>query len=466
MRVRCAFGARPAGRSAGLRAASGPIDGKIGYGHAVRIRSFVGLLLCAALGSTGCAASPALRAAEAHDLKTLAREIDGARKQGPIDHGEARAIAKAVAVHEIENAKGDEGAKTLETWSRCARVLDGTFEARSRGADDIAAAAALTRLEEGRLSPDDARDLALRSGVTPAWRTVETRALIRAGDGQSRRARLLDGDQHIRAAALRASADAGDPADTEALIDVARLDPYPLARTLAIRALAKTAAGEHAVLALRDLWNQADEDLRQSIADAWATERTIDAGGRRELYWAAEHARGAAAIAAAGALSRWKGEGWDQAIGVLTRAIQDGPTKDRVFAIGVAPAHEPPIEEALRAAIQDKDDAVAVAASWRLLSGVGRDVPEAKDRKAIVTRLLEFAKTPSTRGFQAQKALARAGERGILPFLDKQVALTDTRARETTGVAFTDLQEWGKAVTFVADADQGVRAAVACALLE
>lgn len=424
------------------------------------------LVLCAALGSFGCAASPALRAAEAHDLKALAREIDGARKQGSIDEGEARAIAKAVAAHEIENAKGDDGAKTLEAWSRCARVLDGPFEARSRGTDEIAATAAETRLEEGRLSPDDARDLALRSGLSEAWRKVEARALIRAGDGPARRARLLDGDQAIRAAALRAAADAGDPGDTEALIDVARLDPYPLARTLAVRAIAKTSGGEHAVLSLRDLWNQADEDLRQAIADAWATERNIDAGGRRELYWAAEHARGSAAIAAAGALSRWKGEGWEQAIGVLTRAIQDGPTNDRVFAIGVAPAHEPPIEEALRKAVDDKDDAVAVAASWRLLGGIGRDVPEGKDRKAIVARLLEFAKTPTTRGFQAQKALARAGERDILPFLDKQVALADTRARETTGVAFVDLREWGRAVVFVADADQGVRAAVACALLE
>jgi hypothetical protein len=435
--------------------------------RAVRIGSFGALLLVgAALSSMGCAASPALRAAEAHDLAALAREIAAAGKLGHIDDGEARSIARAVAVHEIENAKGDDGAKALEAFSRCARTLDGALEARAKGTDDLAAAAARTRLEEGRLSPDDARELALRPGLGPVWRTIETRALIRAGDGPARRARLLDGDQEIRVAALRASADAGDAADTDPLLEAARLDPFPLARTLAVRAVARTATGERAVLALRDLWTQADEDLRQSIADAWATERNIDAGGRRELWWAAEHAHGAAAIAAAGALSRWKGEGWNEAIGVLTRAIQEGPTADRVFAIGIAPAHEPPIDEALRAAVNDKDDAVAVTAAWRQLSGIGRDIPEAKDRKAIVDRLLDLAKSPTTRGFQAQKALARAGERGVLPFLDKQVALADTRARETTGVAFVDLREPAKAVGFVADADVGVRAAVACALLE
>ena len=428
----------------------------------LRALLFVGL----AITSMGCAASPALRAAESGDRAALAREIETAGKQGRIDDGEARAIARAVAEHEIRSAKGDDGQKALDAWSRCARSLDGALEGRSKDTDDLAASAALTRLEEGRLSPDDARDLASRAGLGAAWRSVATRALIRAGDGPTRRAKLLDGDQEIRVAALRASADAGDPADTDALLEAAHLDPYPLARTLAVRALAKTASGEGAVLALRDLWNRADEDLRQSIADAWATERMIDAGGRRELWWAAEHARGSAAIAAAGALSRWKGEGWDEAVGVLTRAIQTGATAERVFAIGIAPAHEPPIEQALRDAVKDTDEAVAVAASWRLLSGVGRDVAEAKDRDAIVKRLLDLAKTPTTRGFQAQKALARAGERGVLPFLDKQVALKDTRARETTGVAFVDLREPAKAVGFVADADVGVRAAVACALLE
>ena len=415
----------------------------------------------------GCGSSPALRAAEAHDLAALARELAAQSKAGGVDDGDARAIAKAVAAHEIRNAKGDAGAKTIDAFARCSRAVDGALAARSEeGADDVAAAAGRVRLESGRLGPDDVRELAARPGMSAAWRIVETRALIRPADGPERRVRLLDGDQDVRIAALHASADAGDVADTEALLEAARLDPYPLARSLAVRAIAKTASGERAVLALRDLWNQANESTRQAIAEAWATERTIDAGGRRELFWAAEHGRGADAIAAAAALSRWKGEGWDQAIGVLTRAIKTGPTSDRVFAIGVAPAHEQPIEEALRAAITDKDDAVVVAVAWRLLGGTGRDTAEAADRKALVAKLMEYAKSSTTRGFQAQKALARAGAREILPFLDKQLTLEDTRARETTGVAFVDLRELGKAALFVADKDLGVRAAVACAIIE
>lgn len=434
---------------------------------AVRIGSFGALVVAlSSLGSFGCAVSPAVRAAQSHDLVVLAREIAAEAKNGTLDAGEARAIAKAVATHEVENAKGDDGAKALQAFERCTRALDGAFEARAKGSDEIAAEAALARLEAARLGPEDARELALRAGLSPKWRMVETRALLRPEDGDARRTRLADGDQDVRVAALHAAADAGDPRDTDALFEAARLDPYPLARTLAVRALAKTSGGEPAVLSLRDLWNQADEQTRQSIADAWGTERNIDAGGRRELWWAAEHAKGSAAIAAAGALARWKGEGWEEAIGVLTRAIQDGPTNDRVFAIGIAPAHEPPIDKALREAVNDKDDAVAVAAAWRQLGGFGRDVPEAKDREAVVKRLLELAKSPTTRGFQAQKALARAGVRDVLPFLDKQVALEDTRARETTGVAYVDLHEPAKAAVFVADEDVGVRAAVACALLE
>ncbi|MEZ4313354.1 MAG: hypothetical protein R3F14_35480 [Polyangiaceae bacterium] len=416
--------------------------------------------------TAGCAASPALRAAEAHDLTALAREIDAESKRGELDGKEARAIARAVAVHEIENAKGDGGARALDAFGRCSRALDSAFEARAKGTDDIAAAAAIGRIENGQLSPDSARDLASREGLAPAWRAVATRALVLPEDGPARRERFTDGDQEVRIAALRAAAEAGDIADADALVEAARLDPSPLARTLAVRAIGRTASGERAVLTLRDLWTRADENLRQSIADAWATDRTIDAGGRRELWWAAENHHGAASIAAAAALARHKGDGWDEALGVLTRAIESGPTKDRVFAIGVAPAHEPVIEAALRKAIGDKDDAVVVAVAWRLLGGIGRDTPEEKDRKALVAKLMEYAKSSTTRGFQAQKALARTGAREVLPFLEKQRSLADTRARETTGVAYVDLGELAKAAPLVADADLGVRAAVACALVE
>lgn len=430
----------------------------------MRIGFFGGLVL--SLSSFGCAASPALRAAQAHDLPALAREVADEAKNGTLDAGETREIAKAVATHEVLDAKGDDGKKTLEAFGRCARVLDAAFEERSHGSDEVAALAALARLEAALLSPDDARGLATRSGVARGWLIVETRALIRPEDGLMRRSRLADGDQDVRVAALRASADAGDPGDTDGLMAAASVDPHPLARTLAVRALARTAGGERAVLALRDLWSQADEKVRQTIADAWASERNIDAGGRRELWWAAEHAHGPAAIAAAGALSRWKGEGWNEAVGVLTRSIQDGPTADRVFAIGIAPAHEPPIDKALREAVDDKDEAVAVAAAWRQLSGIGREVPEDKDRKAIVTKLLELAKSPNTRGFQAQKVLARAGVSDVLPLLEKQVELSDVQARETTGVAFVDLRAAIRAARFVADKDLGVRAAVSCAILD
>lgn len=422
--------------------------------------------LALAFLTSGCAASAALRAAEAHDLKALAREIDAEQKRGELSPGEAKDIAKAVARHEIENAKAEEGVKTVEAWGRCSRALDAAFEARANGTDEVAAIAALARLEAGLMPAEEARELAARAGLSSSWRAVAARALIRPEDGPARRERMLDGDQAVRVAALRASADSGDLADADALAEAARLDPYPLARSLAVRAIARTASGERAVLMLKDLWIRADDDIRQSIADAWAQERTIDAGGRRELWWAAEHHHGAPSIAAAAALARWKGEGWEEAIGVLARAIASGATSDRVFAIGVAPAHEAPVEEALRKAIDDQDSAVVVAVAWRLLSGIGRDTAEEKDRKALITKLMEYAKTSTTRGFQAQKALAKTGAREVLPLLDKQIALKDTRARETVGVAFVELGELAKAAPLVADGDLGVRSAVACALIE
>src|SRR5262249_54158437 len=103
-----------------------------------------------------------------------------------------------------------------------------------------------------------------------AWRATAARAVVGEGDGPKRRTLILDGDQDVRIAALRASADVADAEDTSAVLEAARLDPHPLARTVAIRA-AGAIGGERVVLALKDVWAGADEGSRHAIADAWAT---------------------------------------------------------------------------------------------------------------------------------------------------------------------------------------------------
>src|SRR5204863_8001511 len=96
----------------------------------------------------------------------------------------------------------------------------------------------------------------------------------------------------------------GDRADRRALLEAARLDPNPLARALASRALGDIADDE-VVLALRDLYARADESLRQSIVEAWGQKQAAASGGIRELLRVAENERGTAPIEAGWVLLRF-----------------------------------------------------------------------------------------------------------------------------------------------------------------
>jgi len=326
---------------------------------------------------------------------------------------------------------------------------------------------------------DDATQVAARVGeahaalgnaATPAatsWRAVESRALTTEGTGPLRRKRIVDGDQNVRLAALRAAGDVADPGDADAVIEAARLDPLPLARTAAIRA-AGAIGGERVVLALKDLWVGADEPARQAIADAWGARAALDAGGRRELLWAAESQPSAPSIAAAYALVRAGGAGAGEGVGVLTRAIASGPMKDRVFAIAVAPLREAPVRAAIRKAEDDPDEAVALAATTRSLEApaeLGGAPPGSKERARLVGRVMKVAQGTSTRALMAKASLARAEVRDVVPMLAKDVQSKDDRARETAGTALAGMGELPRAVILTADPDPHIRMSVACAIL-
>lgn len=429
----------------------------------MRALALLSILVPATLG---CASSPALQAAQSHDLPALAKAITEANKRGAIDDAEAKDIARAVAEHEVTHGDDKKAEDAVVAFGRCVRPLAEAFELRAQGTNDLAAAAALARVDGGVADADEARSLAGRSALSAAWRAVEARSLVFTEDGDKRRERMRDGDQEVRVAALRAAAEAIDAQDLESLLEAARLDPHPLARSLAIRAVSSGPGTERAVIALRDLWSGADEIVRQAIADAWGAPRLVDVGGRRELIWAAETQRGMPALAAAGALAQLTGEGVSEAIGVLVRTIEDGPPNERIFALGLAPLSDPFALKAVDKAAEDKDDVIAVTAAWRKLTASGQLAPSDKDRKALVKRLFEIAKSDSTRALQAQKALAAAGEKDVVPLAEKGLSSKDPVTREASGHVFVMLGQTPKAVVLVADNELSVRASVACAVLQ
>ncbi len=429
----------------------------------------LGSLFILALAA-GCGGGPALRAAEQGDLGGARRALATGPAQEAVDEGEARRIARVVLEQEVKAAKGDAGVSKLKELPSCAEGLDEALEARAAGSDEVAAIAALIRFDARLWDREDlaaaARAALASKGASTAWRAVEARGLVDYADGAQRRSLFADGDEAVRIAALKASFDAYDPTDTEALLEAARLDPHPPARAQAIDAVGNI-GGDRVVLALKDLFVKADEDERIAIVGAWSSTRSFGAGGRGQLVRVSQAERGLPQIAASAVLVRHPGPGTEDAAGVLARAIEVGSTRERVFAIHAATLDAAVVREALVKARGDADEDVAIAALGRGLDmapaeGEGARV---KERAEITQKLLTLAKGKGTRALFAKAALARAGARDVLPLLADDARSTSEQARKVAGTSLVALGELGRAALLAVDADPRVRTGVACAML-
>jgi hypothetical protein len=426
--------------------------------------------------AAGCASMAALDAAASGRLVDLRGQLAVEAGRGRLG-GEARAIARALAAGEIARARGAEGLDRLHDLEGCSRPLEDALDRKAEGADEVSAAAAMALLEAKLVEPGDLRakagalgERSAGGGAEAAWRAVGARTLTRAADGARRRELIGDGDEGVRVAALRAAADAADAADFDVLLEVARLDPLPRARALAVHALA-VIGGDRVVPALKDLWPAADEPLRRAIVDAWGAPRDRDAGGRAELVWAVETQKGAPAIAAATSLAvdpaatpNDRGE----AIAALVRAIGSGLARDRIDAIADAPLGLAE-GEAIVKSEGDPDDSVALAALARRLEATpeqGGPPKGSPERTTAVTRLLAVASSGT--GAQARwagDALARAGATEVLPLLERGLTSADPVVRAAAGASLARLGKLSRAAFLLADADPHVRTATACAIL-
>lgn len=400
----------------------------------------------------GCAASPALRAARDGDSARLRSALADARSHGKLTADAARDLAEAVLAREIRTAPAPRALDVVTTARPCAKSVEDALSARAAMRDDAGAAAATALFEAGLSSRKSLAPHAAEAD--PAWRAAGARALIAADDGTLRRRLVADPDERVRLAALRAAADAADPADLDAVAEAARLDPNPLARTLAARA-AGAIGGERAVLALRDVWALADEPLRQAIADAWGMPRALDAGGRRELLRVAESERGAPAIEAGAVLVRRGGDGSGAGLAAILRAIGDGVTRDRVLAIDSAPLENADALAAVRKASTDADAAVKLAA-------LGRLVESSAERAAALATIAALATQGSVR---ALDRLATARDPRALPLAVTRAASADPRERLAAARNLVSAGDLPRAADLLADPDPSVRTGTSCAIL-
>lgn len=434
--------------------------------------SGIGLLL----GVAGCG-SVALHAAEHGDNAALRSEIAQKHARGKLSNGEATNLARAVAEREIAGAKDEATALVrLGETRACALELDDAFATRMKTKDGAGAEAALARLEDGKLGDSHARDWL--DDADDRWRAVATRTLHRGSDQKRRRAGILDPSPKVRRSAIRAAGDAGDLGDLGLLFETARVDPEPMLRNEAVRAMSGILrkaddpgrAASFAITA-RDLWTASDDALKEDIAVVWALEPVFENGGREALRVAISDGKGPGAIAAAAIVARIHAKDTElvgSARGLLARTIGDGSRRDRLHALAAA-SLDGSVLDAARKAAWDDDREVKISALGRLL-----DVKTDRDsaRKELTT--IASYGVRGTRSddasavedaMRARSALASAGELRIQAWIEEDLGSAEPRRKTAAAYALAALGRSARAAPLLADPDVSIRTRIACTML-
>ncbi len=425
-------------------------------------------LLLSVLLVPACASTPGIGAAERGDYPSLKQEIEARHRAGSLTEAQATKLAKAVAEHEVASAKGDDAIARVREVRACARELDDVLARRQDARDGAGAEAAWARVESGELSLGSVR--ALASDSDDGYRAVGTLALTRRDDAPQRRRAMTDGSPRVRRAAMRAALTAEDADDAATLLESARLDPEPIVRTDAVRALAHVPANAESANKLRDLWASADAPLREDIALAWASPSVYAAGGREALRVLIATKSGPAALSAATAVAHGR-PGRDtelelSALALLARTIHSGPRRDRLHAIAGAPlapsakAPSPDAEvlSALRLAADDDDREVRIGALARLTE-------VATDKPSAVTRLEAIAANEGPEGAHARSALASAGDARVQAWLEADLAAESESARILAANGLASLHRAARAARLLVAPEASVRTRAACTIL-
>jgi hypothetical protein len=309
------------------------------------------------------------------------------------------------------------------------------------------------------------------------WRAVGVRSLIRGEDRDARIKAVLDPSPKVRRAALHAVMETRDPADAPVAFEAARVDPDPMVRTDAVRAMGLLArAGADVANRLRDLYATADDPIREDIGAAWASPAIFPIGGREALVVLLASDAGPGALSAAGAVLRepeiHDAEVEAAARAALARAIASGSHRHRMHAIAVAPLAPKPHESAsdvaklvaaMRDASRDEDVGVRVSALERLAG----DDAQGSDRSDAVTRLEALAGRTDDEALasRARLALARAGDVRVQAWIEHDLTSNEPRARLMAVDALIALGRASRGASVLADPDVSVRTRGACALL-
>jgi hypothetical protein len=425
--------------------------------HSSGVACGVALVL---LGSVAaCASSPAMRAAQRGDAIALGSAIAARETAGNLSTREAAALAKVVAGRELQAGPPPEAVDRVQDVRACAHELDDALARRMRTHDAAGAAAALVRVDQRALEAGDVRRFV--TDPDAHWRALGARGLVRPDDRAARLEGFVDADPAVRRQAVRASRDASDPRDLDALFEVARVDPEPIVRTEAVRAIAHIPAADGNAVsnALRDLWTVGDDAIREDIVRAWSGPSLWATGGRDALRLIVGSDHGPGAIQAAAAVLETLGadaEAKEAAAGLIAESIQAGPRSTRLQAIAQAPLDRHAWIAILRVAAQDDDLPVRIAALGRLAEG--GDVEARSELEAMAA-----GRSTATKG--SRLVLAMAGDRRVQGWIEQGLSARKGDDRLDAAVALAALGVPARAAPLLADASARVRVRAACTIL-
>ncbi|MBI5533209.1 MAG: HEAT repeat domain-containing protein [Deltaproteobacteria bacterium] len=402
-----------------------------------------------------CAGPSALRPARSGDVAALRAALDADLRAGRLTRSAVGDIAEALASHELQSAKGNDALQRVQQVRSCARHLQDGLVERTKGTDLAAPEAALI-LEQSHLTDFD-KWRARSADPDPMWRAVGVRTLTDPESANQRRAAMLDPDENVRLAAVRAAEDARDAGDGAQLIDVARLDPNALVRVTAVRALGQLGSPEM-VLRLKDMMTNGSDAVRQSIVVAWSWPGMLEAGGQRELILIAETGKDEAAVLAGGILLRLGAETRGTGISTLLKHIDGSAARARVLAISLAPIDDPAVRQAVSKLSTTPDPEVKLAA----LTSLARDPAE---RAKALDGIGSLAASSLPVAAKAKATMARLGDARVTALLlkDGESKVAETRVDAARGLI--ELGDIARAAMFLADADAGVRTRTACQIL-
>jgi hypothetical protein len=420
----------------------------------------VGVVALVLLGSVAaCESSPAVRAAQRGDAVALRSAIAARETAGNLSAREAAALAEVVAGRELQAAPPPEAVDRVHDVRACAHELDDALARRTRTHDAAGAAAMLARVDQGALEAGDLR--AFVADRDANWRAVGARGLVRPDDRAARLQGFVDADPEVRRQTVRAAREASDPRDLDALFEVARVDPEPIVRTEAVRAIARIPAADGNAVSneLRDLWTVGDDGIREDIVRAWSGPSLWGTGGRDALGLVVGSDHGPGAIQAAAAVLRHRGadaEATEAAAGLIAESIRAGTRTTRLQAIAQAPLYRRELVAALRAAADDDDLPIRIAALGRLVEG---DDLEAR------SRLETMAAGRSTATKRSRLALAMAGDRRVQGWIEQGLSAREGDDRLDAAIALAALGVPARAAPLLADASARVRVRAACTIL-